>query len=66
MNEKMSELKKVFIPLIAMLLMAGACSNTTKEEGVGDSETIALAEGGSLMLNPNSRRRKCRKGIPQR
>ena len=43
----MSELKKVFIPLIAMLLMAGACSNTTKEEGVGDSETIALAEGGS-------------------
>ena len=42
----MKGMKRVLIPMMAMLLLAGACSNTTKENGTTDSESLAIADGG--------------------
>ncbi len=42
----MKGMKRVLIPMMAMLLLAGACSNTTKENGTMDSESLAIADGG--------------------
>jgi ABC-type glycerol-3-phosphate transport system substrate-binding protein len=46
MNDKMKGMKRVLMPMLAMMLLAGACSSTSKEEGTSDAETLAIAEGG--------------------
>lgn len=43
----MKGMKKILVPMFAMLLMAGACSNTTKEEGDSGTEALALSDGVS-------------------
>jgi len=47
MNDKMKGMKKLLVPMFAMLLMAGACSNTTKEDGDSGTEALALIDGVS-------------------
>ncbi len=43
----MKGMKKLLVPMFAMLLMAGACSNTTKEDGDSGTEALALIDGVS-------------------
>lgn len=43
----MKGMKKLLLPMFAMLLMAGACSNTTKEDGDSGTEALALIDGVS-------------------
>lgn len=42
----MNGMKRVLMPMLAMMLLAGACSSTAKEEAATDAETLAIAEGG--------------------